>query len=242
MNLEYLVSSKYLSLTARRSSCINLLSFDNCACPAALNSAPRPPEILITVRFVSKLSAGQWADARRLRAEGASFRAIAQAFDVSRDCVARRARRECWHTPGGMDAEPTAQAARALPDDALQARRALRQRIFRILDLDLKIMELRMQKRLSDAETGEASEGMSKEEFDRLATFKKTIQEHTEFSPDTEPSPATTPTPTTRKPTAPSGARPSFPSSPAPPRRCPPGSPPPTPASVPPRPQAIGSR
>jgi IS30 family transposase len=139
------------------------------------------------VLFVSKLSAGQWAEARRLRAEGASFRAIAEALGVSRDSISKRARREGWHTPSGMDADPRAQPARALPDDVLQARRALRQRIFRILDLDLTIMELRMQKRLSDAEIGEASEGMSKEELARLATFKQTIQDHTELSPDTEP-------------------------------------------------------
>jgi hypothetical protein len=139
------------------------------------------------VRFVSKLSAEQWAEARRLRAEGASFGAIAKAFDITRDCISRRARRESWDTPGGTAAGPTALSASTLPDDVLQARRALRQRIFRILDLDLKIMELRMQKRLNDAEAGRASEGMSDEELKRLGTFKKTIQEHTEFSPDTEP-------------------------------------------------------
>jgi hypothetical protein len=37
------------------------------------------------------------------------------------------------------------------------------------------------------AEKGEAPEGMSDDELKRLGTFKKTIQEHTEFSPDTEP-------------------------------------------------------
>jgi hypothetical protein len=184
-------------LTAQRYSGIYLLQFDNCACAAAHKSAQRSPEIFIAERFVSKLSTEQWAEARRLYGRGATFTAIATQFDITRGAVAKRARREGWAAPlngpvGGVGSTGTAQAQ----DDFRLARRTLRRRIFRILDLDLKmildldlkIMELRMQKRLSDAETGAAPEGMSDDELKRLGTFKKTIQDHTEFSPDTEPS------------------------------------------------------
>jgi hypothetical protein len=141
------------------------------------------------MRFVSKLSDGQWAEARRLRAAGTTFVAIGEAFGVSRGAIANRARREGWGTPpadaGKAPSAPT-KAAR-IQDEFKQVRRNLSHRIIKILDLDLKIMELRMLKRLGAAQTGETPEGMSDEELKRLGTFKKTIQEHTEFSPDTEP-------------------------------------------------------
>jgi hypothetical protein len=153
------------------------------------NSAPRSPEIFIAVRFVSKLSTEQWAEARRLYGRGATFTAIATQFDITRGAVAKRARREGWAALlNGPAGEAGSTGTAPAQDDFRQARQTLRRRIFRILDLDLKIMELRMQKRLSDAETGAAPEGMSDDELKRLGTFKKTIQDHTEFSPDTEPS------------------------------------------------------
>jgi hypothetical protein len=148
-----------------------------------------PSENLSDMAFVSKLSKEQWAEARRLRAEGASFAAIADGFGVTRDAVARHAKLHGWGTPladaGKQPPAPT-KAAR-VHDEFKQVRRNLSHRIIKILDLDLKIMELRMLKRLGAAETGEAPEGMSDEELKRLGAFKKTIQEHTEFSPDTEP-------------------------------------------------------
>ena len=139
------------------------------------------------MRFVSKLSAEQWADARRLRAEGANFTTIGEAFNVSRDAISKRAKREGWDAPastepGGAPARPAA----PLPNDILQVRRSLSRRVLRILDLDLRIMEQRMQKRLNAAEDAADPEGMSKEEVERLGTFKKTIQDHTEYAPDTD--------------------------------------------------------
>ena len=130
------------------------------------NNLPRrPPEIFIIVRFVSKLSAEQWADARRLRAEGANFTAIGKAFNVTRDAISKCAKREGWDVPAATGA-PGARAkpAAPLPNDILQARRSLSRRILRILDLDLMIMEQRMQKRLKAAEDAEEPEGMSREE------------------------------------------------------------------------------
>ena len=139
------------------------------------------------MRFVSKLSAEQWADARRLRAEGANFTAIGKAFNVTRDAISKCAKREGWDAPAASGS-PVAKArpAAPLPNDILQARRSLSRRILRILDLDLLIMEQRMQKRLNAAKDAEEPEGMSREEVERLGTFKKTIQDHTEYAPDTD--------------------------------------------------------
>lgn len=140
------------------------------------------------MRFVSKLSAEQWADARRLRAEGANFTAIGKAFSISRDAISKRAKREGWDTAPTATGTPIAkgQPAPPLPTDILQARRSLSRRILRILDLDLRIMEQRMQKRLNAADKASDPEGMSREEVERLGTFKKTIQDHTEYAPDTD--------------------------------------------------------
>jgi hypothetical protein len=139
------------------------------------------------VRFVSKLSEEQWADARRLRDEGANFAAIGKALSVSGDTISKRARREGWDAPAASGS-PTAKAQPAppLPNDILQARRSLSRRILRILDLDLRIMEQRMQKRLDAADKEADPAGMSEDEVKRLATFKKAIQDHTEYAPDTD--------------------------------------------------------
>ena len=168
-----------------------MLRFENYAFAATEYRPRRPPEIFIIVRFVSKLSAEQWADARRLRAEGANFTAIGEAFNVSRDAISKRAKREGWDMPAASGSPVArAQSAAPLPNDILQARRSLSRRILRILDLDLKIMERRMEKRLDAADKADKNaadpEGMSKEEIERLGTFKKTIQDHTEYAPDTD--------------------------------------------------------
>jgi hypothetical protein len=72
-------------------------------------------------------------------------------------------RREGWDAPAAISAPIVrAQPAASLPNDILQARRSLSRRILRILDLDLKIMERRMQKRLEAADDKNAEpEGMS---------------------------------------------------------------------------------
>ena len=148
-----------------------------------------PSENHSDMAFVSKLSKEQWAEARQLRAEGASFIVIAESFGVTRNAVAKHAKLHGWGTPLAATGKPRPAPTKAarIQDEFKQVRRNLSHRIIKILDLDLKIMELRMLKRLGAAETGETPEGMSDEALKRLGTFKKTIQEHTEFSPDTEP-------------------------------------------------------
>jgi hypothetical protein len=137
--------------------------------------------------FVSKLSKEQWAEARRLRADGASFVEIAERFGVTQNWVATRARREQWGTP--LAAEPRKPRGKtAVLAEFKQERLNLSRRIIKIIELDLRMMEQRMLKRLQGADANAGpTEGLSDEELKRLGTLKQTIQEHTEFSPDTEP-------------------------------------------------------
>jgi|EndMetStandDraft_5_1072996.scaffolds.fasta_scaffold94963_1 transposase len=142
-------------------------------------------ENLPDMAFLPKLNEGQWAEARRLRAGGASFADIAKQFGLSKNWVATRARREQWGTP--LAAEPRKPRGKtAVLNEFKQERLNLSRRIIKIIELDLRMMEQRMLKRLQDADAGPA-EGLSNDELKRLGTLKQTIQEHTEFSPDTEP-------------------------------------------------------
>ncbi len=61
--------------------------------------------------FVSKLSPEQWAEARRLRAAGQSYAAIASSFGIAATTVRERARKEAWPSPRG-DASHLAATAR----------------------------------------------------------------------------------------------------------------------------------
>ncbi len=49
--------------------------------------------------FKSLLTPEQWAEARRLRGEGATFAAIAKHLGLKKNSVASRAKREGWPSP-----------------------------------------------------------------------------------------------------------------------------------------------
>ena len=49
----------------------------------------------------SRLTPEQWAEARRLRAAGATFAAIGKEFGVSASTIVNRARSEVWPSPAG---------------------------------------------------------------------------------------------------------------------------------------------
>ena len=57
--------------------------------------------------FTSPLSPEQWAEARRLRAEGATYDAIGKHLGISRTTIATRAYRESWPSPTGALPKPT---------------------------------------------------------------------------------------------------------------------------------------
>lgn len=138
--------------------------------------------------FTSPLTPEQWAEARRLRAEGATFAAIGRLFAVTADSVAKRARREDWPAP----AKPTGRTRRrpgASPltaADAADIRRSLARRLLAVMDLNLELMELRMHKQLQQARKsdGAVPPGDTDKEMRQLAATMKSIEQMTELDPD----------------------------------------------------------
>jgi Helix-turn-helix domain of resolvase len=102
--------------------------------------------------FRPSLTAEQWAQARRLREEGATFAAIAGQFGVARSTVAYRANKEGWLTPAGSLARVARTATPASgAESTIDMRRVLARRFYRVMGLNLELMELRMTKKLKDA-------------------------------------------------------------------------------------------
>ncbi len=148
--------------------------------------------------YTSKLTPEQWAEARRLRAEGAPFDDLAARYGLRKDTIARRARRECWPSlePPARTAAPRARfrsTALAPPSAAAAAIvcRSLKPRLMNIMDIQAKLTELRMQQQLNNALEG-CLEGKpvpgTVEEGDKVfrhvATASKTIEQVTEIDPE----------------------------------------------------------
>jgi hypothetical protein len=98
--------------------------------------------------FASRLTPEQWAEARRLRAEGTTLAAIGKQFGVNATSIAYRARREGWPAPPKPAGKRNPLARRQVSADV---RRRLTQRLYNIIDSKLELMELRMRKQLKQA-------------------------------------------------------------------------------------------
>ncbi len=98
------------------------------------------------MQFTSKLSPEQWAEARRMRADGALYAEIAERLGMSIHTIGHRARQEGWPSP----TRPPSRAARARPASPATAsvRSRLAQRLYRVIEFKIKLMELRMIKQL----------------------------------------------------------------------------------------------
>jgi hypothetical protein len=139
--------------------------------------------------FVSKLSPEQWAEARRLRAEGATFRDIAQRFDIGASTVANRARREGWPLPAAMPASigaahPAGAVRRPSPATA-DIRRRLALRLYSVIEFRIRMMELSMQKQLDALEQnphGAAPPAVTRDERDSFAALIESINQVTEMA------------------------------------------------------------
>jgi hypothetical protein len=107
------------------------------------------------LRFVSKLSPAEWAEARRLRAGGESLAAIARRFGHTPEAVRQRARREAWPAPADAAAGRRARARRPSPATA-DIRRELARRLFSVIAIRIRMMELHMHKQLEAYEKGDA--------------------------------------------------------------------------------------
>jgi hypothetical protein len=136
--------------------------------------------------FNSLLTPEQWAEVRRLRAEGATYAALGKQFGINADSICKRARREGWLSAPGSPTTGSARSKAAAPDDTTHMRRAIAQRVYRVMNLNLELMELRMQKQLKDARKKNADIPAidAEKEMRQLASAIKTIEQTTELDPD----------------------------------------------------------
>jgi hypothetical protein len=139
------------------------------------------------MKFKSLLTPEQWAEARRLRAEGASFEALGKQFGVAHSTIGYRAKKERWSSPRGSPSTRAPAKSSAAPSaDTADMRRELAQRVYRVMTLNLEMMELRMHKQLKDARKKNADIPAidAEKEMRQLATFMKTLEQTTELDPD----------------------------------------------------------
>jgi len=137
--------------------------------------------------FVSKLSPEQWAECRRLRAEGATYLELSARFGIGATTIAKRARNEGWVKPG----EPTqdvgrgrhVKARRPSPATA-DTRQRLAQRLYSVIEYSIRMKELSMQQKLDSFRKDPSAEppAFTKEDSDSLASLIASINQVTEMA------------------------------------------------------------
>ena len=137
--------------------------------------------------FVSKLSPEQWAEARRLRAAGQSLAAIARRFGLKRNTVSQRARLEGWSSP--TDGPPSGSKTKARRPSPVTAeiRAELGRRLFGVIAVRTRMMELSMQKKLQARENNEAGADhplTTKDEREAFAALIADIKQVMEITPE----------------------------------------------------------
>jgi hypothetical protein len=144
------------------------------------------------MHFVSKLSPAQWAEARRMRADGASYVGIGHHFGLHAASIGKRAKREGWASPASDATKRQARAGPAsLSPGTAGIRARLAERLYRVIEFRIRMMELRMIKQLqahesdSDAAVPPAP---TKDERDAFAALIDSINQVTEMA--SEPAPA----------------------------------------------------
>jgi hypothetical protein len=122
--------------------------------------------------FVARVTAEQWAHARRRRAEGATYAQIAADVGVSLSAVKERGRRDRWKTPRRPRRSSTPQCGAALAP-----------RIFRLLNLQRSLLELKMTEEEKAARKG--GKVASQDDNTRaVGALIKHIQQTQEFHSD----------------------------------------------------------
>ncbi len=148
------------------------------------------------MHFVSKLSPEQWAEARRMRADGASYVGIGHHFGLHAASVGKRAKREGWGSAASDAAKRPARARAVVGSPGTAGIRArLAERLYRVIEFRIRMMELRMMKQLqahlqSDGHDPDAAvpPAPTKEERDAFAALIDSINQVTEMA--SEPAPA----------------------------------------------------
>jgi transposase-like protein len=126
--------------------------------------------------FVSKLSPEQWAEVRRLRAEGATYAALASRFGVASSVIGTRARREAWGSRGTAGPPPAASKVRPASPATAATRRHLALRLFRIIEIQISMLELRMMSDLEAHKKALADGGPGPPAKDHRETFAALIE------------------------------------------------------------------
>ena len=123
------------------------------------------------MKFAAKYTPEQWAQARRLRAEGQSYSHIAAHLGFANPgVVSRRARKEGWLPgAGAKPAKARGPGLRNLAPAAARSRSVLVQRLFGFMDLELRTLELSMQKKLDAYETSSDAEPPSVTDKERAS-------------------------------------------------------------------------
>lgn len=112
------------------------------------------------MQFAAKYTPEQWAEARRLRAEGLVFTAIAERVGIKPETIASRARKERWSGSAGptvADAARRRKAPVSSPATA-QIRRVLALRLYNLIEFEIRMKELSMKKQLDAYATSSDAE------------------------------------------------------------------------------------
>lgn len=146
--------------------------------------------------ITAKYTLEQWAEARRLRAEGLTFRVIAERVGFARgSTIVRRASKEGWSSPadaaaaasrapGGRSALSSAAGKRPSPG-TIRTRRSLAMRLYGVFELEVRMKELSMKKRLQtyrQASPGAEPPVVTEEERASFASLIQQINQVTEMA------------------------------------------------------------
>lgn len=136
----------------------------------------------------SKLSPEQWAEARRLRADGTVWVEIGAQLGLHETSVRKRARREGWSTPAEARGAPAGTPRIASPATA-GIRSRLAQRLYKVIECKIRMMELRMIKQLQahECDPDAAPPAPTKDESESFAALIESINKVTEMA--SEPAP-----------------------------------------------------
>lgn len=129
------------------------------------------------------LTPEQWTQARRLREAGATFAAIAKEIGAAESTIAGRARLEGWPRPQGARRAPDAESS-AL--STIDMRRGLARRFYRVMGLNLELMELQMKKKVKDAKKrgGDVTAIDAEKDMRPMTSAMKGIEHVKELDPD----------------------------------------------------------
>jgi hypothetical protein len=139
------------------------------------------------MRFVTKYTPEQWAEARRLRADGLTFVDIAQRLGfATSNTLSAHFRKMGWIGARGKTVAGAVKSKGSKPSPAtVSIRRKLSVRLYTYVELQITMMELRMKKRLdayANAPAGTELPPFTKSDVDEFAALIQHINQVTEMA------------------------------------------------------------